>query len=80
MGLPGHAVQVDFEKIAYKELRVSGGLGQRRPAWRRAIALLGRGAIDPTPLITHELSLSEWQRAFEIAERREGLKVMLRPD
>ena len=43
MGLPGRRVEVDFEKIAYKELRVSGGIGQRRTAWERALKLMASG-------------------------------------
>ena len=79
MGLPGRPVEVDFEKIAYKELRVSGGLGQRRSAWERALKLMARGRVDNETLISHELPLAEWRRGFEMMERREGLKLLLRP-
>lgn len=79
MGLPGHKVEIDFEKIAYKELQVSGGIGQRRPAWQRSLKLLQKGAIPCDQLISHQLPLAEWQRAFEMAENQEGVKLLLRP-
>ncbi|MCA1553264.1 MAG: L-iditol 2-dehydrogenase, partial [Chloroflexi bacterium] len=37
---------------------------------RAAIDVLARGALDPTPLYTHTLSLAELQRAFELMRDR----------
>lgn len=79
MGLPGVKVNVDFEKVAFKELEVTGGLGQRRPAWIRALALMESGAVRPEKLISHELPLSDWHHGFELMERQEGIKILLRP-
>ena len=79
MGLPGRRVEVDFEKIAYKELLVSGGIGQRRTAWERALKLMASGLMDNEKLISHRLPLAEWRRGFEMMERQEGLKLLLRP-
>ena len=70
---------MDFEKIAYKELQVSGGIGQRRPAWRRALRLMESGEVQPEKLISHDLRLDEWERGFELLEKQEGMKVILRP-
>jgi L-iditol 2-dehydrogenase len=79
MGLPGKPVEIDFEKIAFKELQVSGGVGQRRPAWKRALKLMERGLIPAEKLISHQLPLAEWERGFALAENQEGVKVLLRP-
>ena len=79
MGLPGAPVEIDFEQIAYKELQVSGGVGQRRPAWKRALRLMERGLIPSEKLISHEFPLEEWDQAFAMAERQEGVKLLLRP-
>lgn len=79
MGLPGRPVEIDFEKIAYKELQVSGGVGQRRPAWKRALKLMARGLIPAEKLISHQLPLEDWRQAFLMVERQEGIKVLLHP-
>ena len=79
MGLPGAKVSVDFEKVAYKELEITGGLGQRRPAWVRALSLMTSGAVQPEKLITHDLPLSDWHRGFELMECQQAVKVLLRP-
>lgn len=79
IGLPRQPLTLDFSLIAYKELVVRGSLGQRWSAWCRALSLLESGQVKVRPLITHQLPLAEWERAFEMFERREGLKIMLRP-
>jgi L-iditol 2-dehydrogenase len=79
IGLFGRPVTVDWERIAYKELRVTGSFSQRWTAWRRALTLLERGAIRLKPLISDVLPLSAWEEGFRKAEEREGLKVILEP-
>lgn len=79
MGLPGKPIEIDFEQIAYKELQVSGGIGQRRPAWKRALRLMESGFIPSEKLITHRLPLAEWEKAFALAEAQEGVKLMFMP-
>ncbi|MDP7450258.1 MAG: hypothetical protein QF689_16825, partial [Candidatus Latescibacteria bacterium] len=79
MGLPGRKLEVDIEKISYRELVVSGGIGQRRSAWERSLRLMESGTIDCEKLISHELGLGEFQQAFDMMERQQGLKIILRP-
>ncbi len=46
-------------------------------AYRRAIALGTSGAIDVTWLVSHRWPLDEAPAAFDLAARREGLKVLI---
>jgi len=80
MGLFGHPIEIDFERIAFKELQVTGFVSQRRPAWERALKLMQNGQVRTDALVTHELPLKEWARAFDMFERREGVKIVLRPE
>jgi L-iditol 2-dehydrogenase len=45
----------------------------------RAIRLVQHGRIDVRSLVSHRLPLAEYERAFSIAERRDGLKVIVEP-
>jgi L-iditol 2-dehydrogenase len=80
LGLPGAPFELDFARIAYKELIVTGAIGQKWSAWRRALALLESGAVRTSPLISHEFPVSRWTEAFALFESRQGLKILLRPD
>jgi 2-desacetyl-2-hydroxyethyl bacteriochlorophyllide A dehydrogenase len=45
----------------------------------RVLAMLSSGVLDPGPLVTHQLPLDEAPEAYEIYDRREALKIVLRP-
>ena len=43
----------------------------------RAIQLVERGLVNLGSLVTHRFPLDQGKQAFEVASRREGLKVMV---
>ncbi|MBX3030264.1 MAG: alcohol dehydrogenase catalytic domain-containing protein [Chloroflexi bacterium] len=49
------------------------------PAHERAIRLVETGHVRLAPLISHRLPLEEAPAAFELAARRDGLKVVVEP-
>ncbi|MFN2292540.1 MAG: zinc-binding dehydrogenase [Anaerolineae bacterium] len=79
VGLFPAPFELKFDMIAYKELRVTGSLGQRWTSWRRALSLMAHGQVDTGALVSHVLPLTEWREAFRLAEEGEGLKVVLEP-
>lgn len=54
-------------------------VGSRCGPFGRALELLGRGSIDPRPLIDAEYPLARALEAFEHAQRPGTLKVLVRP-
>lgn len=79
IGLFSGPFALSFDQIAYKELRVTGSLGQRWTSWERGLALMGQGQVDTRALVSHILPLSEWQEAFRLFRERQGLKIVLEP-
>jgi L-iditol 2-dehydrogenase len=79
VGLFPGPFELSFDLIAYKELRVTGSLGQRWSAWQRALTLLEQGHVDTRSLISHRLPLAAWREAFQLVEERRGLKIVLEP-
>jgi len=79
IGLFSGPFELSFDRIAYKELRVTGSLGQRWTSWHKALALMKQGKVNPQTLISHVLPITEWQEAFRLSESREGLKIALTP-
>ena len=43
------------------------------------LELLAAGALDPTPLVTHHMTLDDAPEAYAVYDRREALKIVLRP-
>jgi L-iditol 2-dehydrogenase len=43
----------------------------------RAIELVSRGLVDVRSIVTHRFPLAEAYEAFRVAERREGLKILI---
>ncbi|MGI6161820.1 MAG: zinc-dependent alcohol dehydrogenase [Christensenellales bacterium] len=79
IGLPGRPVTFEIEKVCYKELHFSGSLGSRKISWRRVLRLLEMGKINLNPLATHTFPITEWEKAFDMFEKKEGCKIMLSP-
>ena len=40
---------------------------------------LASGALDPTPLVTHHMRLDDAPEAYDVYDRREALKIVLKP-
>jgi threonine dehydrogenase-like Zn-dependent dehydrogenase len=47
--------------------------------WERTVAALDRGAVDPTPIVSHHLPLEEAAEAYTLFDRHEATKVVLHP-
>lgn len=66
--------RLDTAKIVVDEIRV---VGSRCGDMTRAIDVLARGGVDPTPLVAARYPLAEAERALEHAGRKGVLKVLV---
>jgi threonine dehydrogenase-like Zn-dependent dehydrogenase len=41
--------------------------------------MLSAGVLDPGPLVTHHMGLDDAAEAYALYDRREALKIVLRP-
>ena len=79
VGLFGKPVAWDLDQVCYKELTVTGSNASTPESWIRAVRLLGTGAVQTAPLITHAFRLDAWEAAFETFRDRSGIKMLFRP-
>jgi L-iditol 2-dehydrogenase len=79
IGHAGKSVEVPFDLISYRELRVRGGQGAPPRAWARALALIESRLVRLAPLITESARLDDWQRVFESLREGRGLKYVFDP-
>jgi len=79
IGLFGKPLQVDFEKICFRELKVTGSLGSTWTSWEKAIQLLSAGKVNTKILVSDVLPITDWAAAFDKFEKKEGFKLVLTP-
>ena len=74
-----HVLQMDSRAIHYNELRVIGTSDSTPAHVAASVALLASGHIPADKIATHLLPLSEIHQAFDLMERGEALRVVLKP-
>ena len=81
-GIPAQPVELDVaEELIFKNLNVSAVSGREVFAtWYKTRWLLEHGVVDLRPLITEELTLNEFERAFALLESGDACKIVLRPN
>ena len=82
LGIPSRPFELDLARdIIFKGATVKGINGRRIfETWFQVEALLAAGKLNLEPTITHRLKLSEFQKAMELLESGEAIKVVMRVD
>ena len=62
-----------------KGLTIRVGLANVIAHVDRVLAMMSAGLLDPGPLVTNHMSLDEASEAYALYDRREALKIVLRP-
>lgn len=62
-----------------KSLTVRGGQANVIAHLDPVLEMLADGRLDPSPLVTHHMKLADAPEAYAIFDRREALKIVLRP-
>jgi 2-desacetyl-2-hydroxyethyl bacteriochlorophyllide A dehydrogenase len=62
-----------------KGLTVRTGLANVIAHVDRVLAMMSAGLLDPSPLVTHHMSLDDASEAYALYDRREALKIVLTP-
>ncbi|MBA3533251.1 MAG: L-threonine 3-dehydrogenase [Ardenticatenales bacterium] len=83
LGVPGRPIEVDWaNNIVFKGVTIQAIYGRKIwETWHQMRALLATGAVDLSPLITHDLPLAEFEQGFALMRSRDEIvgKVILRP-
>ncbi|HAG90404.1 MAG TPA: L-threonine 3-dehydrogenase [Bdellovibrionales bacterium] len=81
-GLPKgtEPISLDSNFIHYREAYVTGSHGSTPEQHKKALELIESGQVDVAPLISHRYSLNQLEEAFEMAQSKTGLKVIVKPN
>ena len=79
VGIVGREVTLDYDIILYKQIQLFGSLTHSLKTWDRVMNILDQKKINLKPLITHIMSLKDWEKAFRLCEDKQCGKVLLTP-
>lgn len=82
LGIPSDPIRFDLAgELVMRGISALGIAGRRLyQTWYQGSGLIYSGRVDLAPLITHRFALTEYQEAFELLERGEGVKAVLFPE
>lgn len=75
---PNDPVPVDMGRVHSYQVTVTGAVSPTIRAYQQSVLLLGKGLLDPTPLIEGVYDYTEFDAAIETAAKTESYKVLLR--
>ncbi|MFC4873215.1 zinc-dependent alcohol dehydrogenase [Negadavirga shengliensis] len=76
----GKDLTVPWDLIAFRQLKIHGSVGYNRDTWLQTFRILEQGNLNIKDIITHRFKLSEWEKGFELSEKKQAVKVLLYPD
>jgi 2-desacetyl-2-hydroxyethyl bacteriochlorophyllide A dehydrogenase len=79
IGVYAERCEVHMGLLWIKALRLGSGHANVIGHVDSVLALMSAGRLDPSPLVTHHMSLEQAPEAYALYDRREALKIVLNP-
>jgi threonine 3-dehydrogenase len=77
LGIPSEPIAIDWNKVVFNMLTIKGIYGREMyETWYKMTVMLQSG-LDISPVITHRLHYTEFEKGFAAMERGESGKVIL---
>ena len=76
VGYDSAPVGFSLDRFINKGIRIQGHFAYNYQGWKNCLHLLELKKLDVRPIITHHLTLDQWEEGFALLERREGIKVI----
>ena len=79
IGVHGKRCEVHMGLVWNKGLTIRAGVANVIANVDEVLEMIARGDVDPSPIVSHHMSLDEAPEAYAAYDRREALKVVLTP-
>lgn len=79
IGYDSEPLNLSLDDFVRKGIKIIGHFAYDYESWIECMHLLESGMVDVKPLISGRFLLERWEEGFELAEGREGIKVILIP-
>jgi threonine 3-dehydrogenase len=77
LGIPPQSVAVDWNTVIFKGLTIKGVYGREMfETWYKMVSLLQSG-LDLSPMVTHQFSINDFAKGFEVMGSGQSGKVLL---
>jgi threonine dehydrogenase-like Zn-dependent dehydrogenase len=75
----GKALDLPADRLPLRDLELIGSIGYTTAVWARMVELVTARLVDLEPIVTHRFAASDFQQAFRLMDRREGIvgKIVL---
>jgi L-iditol 2-dehydrogenase len=75
----GKTLELPVDRVALRDVSLIGSVAYSSAVWARVVDLLHADLVNLEPIVTHRFKASDFERAFELMDRREGIvgKVLL---
>jgi len=80
IGLPKSAIHVEnpLQNVIFKSITLTTVHGRRIfHTWEQCEKLISEGKVDPTMIVSHEFSMTNWQEAFNTLMSGEACKIVV---
>ncbi len=79
LGIYERRVNIDLNKeVIFKKLRIYGITGRKIfSTWHKTSRFLSSGIVDPTPVITHQFALKDYEKGMKLMKEGKCGKVLL---
>jgi len=75
----GQNIELNFDLLAFRQIRMNGSVGYTAATWNRMMAILAQGRVKLADIVTHRLALEDWRQGFDACWDKSALKVLLKP-
>jgi len=79
IGVYAERVEVHMGIVWIKALTLKTGHANVIGHVDRVLAMMAAGVLDPSPLVTHHMPLTDAAEAYAVYDRREALKIVMKP-
>jgi 2-desacetyl-2-hydroxyethyl bacteriochlorophyllide A dehydrogenase len=79
IGVYAERAEVHMGLLWLKAITLRGGQANVLAHVDPVLSMLSQGVLDPSPLVTHHMTLDQAPEAYAVYDRREALKIILTP-
>ena len=80
VGLTKPMLEIPYALLPQRELSIRGTFGHNWKSWKTALELMESGKVNVSPLISRIFPMDQWEAAFEMAEKQQGIKILIHPN